>query len=54
MMGGRAWNRRNRSMSWFMQQRGAQQWWSDWGRALYDPEFCDFVDGLIREGEAAG
>jgi hypothetical protein len=53
MMGERVWNRRKRSMTWLMQQRGPQQWWSDWGRALYEPEFCDFVDGLIREGEAA-
>ena len=54
MMGERAWNGRNRSMGWLMQQRGTQHWWNDWGRALYDPEFCDFVDALIREGEAAG
>ena len=49
----RVWRRRKRSTIWMMQQLGMQQWWSDWGRALYEPGFCDFVDGLIREGEAA-
>jgi hypothetical protein len=54
MMSERVWNRRRRSMTWTMQQRGMQQWWSNWGRTLYEPEFRDLVDGLIREGEAAG
>ncbi len=54
MMSERVWRRRKRSMAWLMQQHGMQQWWSDWGRALYEPEFCDLIDGLIREGEAAG
>ncbi len=53
MMSERIWRKRKRSTIWMMQQHGMQQWWSDWSRALYEPEFCDFVDGLIREGEAA-
>ena len=53
MMSERVWRRRKRSMTWLMQQNGMQQWWSDWGRALYEPEFCNLIDGLIREGEAA-
>jgi hypothetical protein len=40
-------------MRWQMQQLGAQQWWRDWGHT-YPQEFRDLVDGLIREGEAAG
>ena len=28
-----------------------QQWWSEW-RMIYDDEFVDYVDDLIREGEA--
>jgi len=28
--------------------------WSPIDRDIYDDEFADFVDGLIREGEAAG
>ena len=54
VMSERVWKRRRRSMIYEMQQRGIRQWWKDWGRALYEPEFCAYVDGLIREGEAAG
>ena len=53
-MSKRVWKRRRQRMLWTMKQRGMQQWWSEWGRALYEPEFCDYVEGLIREGEAAG
>jgi len=54
VMSERVWNRRRRSMIYELQQRGIRQWWKDWGRALYEPEFCAYVDGMIREGEAAG
>jgi hypothetical protein len=40
-------------LRWQMQQLGAQQWWRDWSHS-YPTEFRDYVDGLIREGEAAG
>jgi hypothetical protein len=40
-------------MVWQMQQPGIQQWWREWGGA-YPQEFRDYVDGVIREGEAAG
>jgi hypothetical protein len=30
-----------------------QQWWSEW-RDIFGEDFAEFVDGLIREGEAAG
>jgi len=29
------------------------QWWSEW-RDIYGDDFADFVEGMIREGEAAG
>ena len=35
------------------QQPGVQQWLRDW-RGSQSKEFCEYFDGLIREGEAAG
>ena len=32
---------------------GARQWWDENNR-WWQKEFCDIVDGLIREGEATG
>jgi len=40
-------------LRWQVQQLGAQQWWSKW-RVTFDDVFFDFIDGLIRKGEAAG
>jgi hypothetical protein len=40
-------------MRWFVENRGSRQWWHEWGR-VFPPDFRDYVDGLIREGEAAG
>ena len=39
---------------WSMHQPGVQQWWREWGATTYPGDFGQFVDGLIREGEAAG
>ena len=36
-----------------MRTGGVTHWWSDY-RGLYSPDFRDFVDGQIREAEAAG
>jgi hypothetical protein len=47
------WDYRKRAYRWAFQQPGMQQWWSEW-RGIYGVEFQGFVDGLIREGEAAG
>ena len=47
------WENSVRMHRWFFQQSGARQWWSDW-RHQFGAKFSDFVDGLIREGEAAG
>ncbi len=38
----------------FVDRLGVQQWWAEWGRSTFRGDFKDFVDGLIREGEAAG
>jgi hypothetical protein len=43
-------------MQWFASQPGFRMWWreqSRWPQA-YIPSFRDFVNGLIREGEATG
>ncbi len=47
------WENRIRSMRLLFRRPGYRQWWTEWGD-LYSDEFGDFVDGLIREGEAAG
>jgi len=39
-------------MRWAFQQPGPRQWWTEW-RDMYEEDFRDFIDGLIREGEAA-
>ena len=54
VMSERAWKRARRALIYATQLRGIRQWWKDWGRSLYGGEFQDYVDGLIREGEAAG
>jgi len=38
---------------WLVQQPGVRPWWLLW-RNLYRPDFQEFYDDLIREGEAAG
>ena len=38
---------------WQVQQPGIVQWWREYG-VLYPQKFRNHVDGLIREGEAAG
>ena len=46
------WENRRKGMSRLFQQPGMRQWWDEWGDT-YGSDFVDFVDGLIREGEAA-
>ena len=53
LIGPSAWTNIERMGRWFLQQPGGRQWWAEW-RFGYDAEFSKFVDGLIREGEAAG
>ena len=48
-----AWAGLVHSHRWLGQQPGVEQWWRQWGN-LYRRDFRDYVDGLIREGEAAG
>ena len=41
-------------MSWYSQQPGFRQWWSEWSGKVYGAPFRAYVDDVIREGEAAG
>ena len=52
MIGTTVWDHRTRGYRWLFQQPGARQWWSEW-RQTFGGDFASFVDGLIREGEAA-
>ncbi|MBW2424470.1 MAG: hypothetical protein JRG86_09485 [Deltaproteobacteria bacterium] len=47
------WESRTRTMRWYLHQPGMKQFWGEW-REMYARDFIDFLDGLIREGEAAG
>jgi hypothetical protein len=46
------WDSQVRSYRWVLGHSGALQWWDEY-RGNSADKFCDFVDGLIREGEAA-
>jgi hypothetical protein len=46
------WNQRTHGYRWFFQQPGAKPLWSEWSHT-FGGDFTAFVDGLIREGEAA-
>jgi hypothetical protein len=39
------------SMRFFLEQRGAKQWWREWS-GIFPEQFRDHVNGLIREGQA--
>jgi hypothetical protein len=41
-----------RTMRWVVPRPGYRQWWTEFGDT-YPNEFRNYVDGLIREGEAA-
>ncbi len=47
------WHGEQRGIAWVLRQPGSQQWWDEY-RFTFSDEFGEFVDGLIREGEAAG
>jgi hypothetical protein len=47
------WDQTLLGFRWNCGRPGVTQWWREY-RALYSSDFRDFVDGLIREGEAAG
>ena len=49
----RAWKTQQMGLRWQLAQPGVRQWWREW-RGTFAEEFQHFVDGLIREGEAAG
>ncbi len=48
-----AWGDEVQQMRFMAQQSGFQEWWPQW-RHMYSDDFGGHVDGLIREGEAAG
>jgi hypothetical protein len=52
-LGSGVWADMEQAQRWMTQQPGMKQWWPQW-RNLYGEDFGDYVDGLIREGEAAG
>jgi hypothetical protein len=47
------WESRKRVMLMLFQQSGMRTWWSQY-REIYDDAFAESVEGLIREGKAAG
>ena len=47
------WQFRIGAMRGLLENPGMRQWWSEYG-AVFSDGFVDLVDGLIREGEAAG
>jgi hypothetical protein len=40
-------------MRWTTQQSGFRQFWKHWAGITYSGDFQNYMDGLIREGEAA-
>ncbi len=49
------WQGERQSYLLTLQQAGARQWWSETlVQSYFGDEFRDYVDDLIREGEAAG
>ena len=52
-LGSEVWADMEQAQRWLAQQSGMKQWWLQW-RNLYGEDFGDYMDGLMREGEAAG
>ena len=46
------WEQQLEGLRWTLRQPGARQWWCEWG-AIQSSKWREFIDGLIREGEAA-
>ncbi|MBW2498907.1 MAG: hypothetical protein JRF61_16635 [Deltaproteobacteria bacterium] len=53
VIGPALWEMRKRVMRGFLQLPGVKEWWADM-RHNFSEDFCEFLDGLRREGEAAG
>jgi hypothetical protein len=53
VVGPAVWENRRNGMLRLLQQPGMTQWWDEWGDT-YGSDFVEFVNGLIREGEADG
>ena len=52
MISRETWDGYEQAMRWQLQQPGMREWWREWNRVL-PREFRDFVEGVIREVEAA-
>lgn len=52
MISRETWEGYEQGLRWQLQQPGVREWWREWNRVL-PLEFRDFVEGLIREVEAA-
>ena len=53
VIGQAIWDARTRWMRRALRRPGIREWWAEW-RDIYGDDFVRFIDGLIREGEAAG
>ena len=53
VVGRSIWENRTLSLRRQLRLPGFRQWWTEWGDT-YPEEFQNVIDGLIREGEAAG
>ncbi len=52
MISRETWDGYEQGLRWQLQQPGVREWWREWNRVL-PSEFRDFVEGVIREVEAA-
>jgi len=48
------WDDQKQYMRWSSQQPGFRQWWLLWAEEIYKGDLQEFINVLIREGEAAG
>ena len=49
-----SWYWTDSGMIWFAALPGFRSWWRETPQRNFMPAFRDYIDGLIREGEAAG
>ncbi|MBW2496603.1 MAG: hypothetical protein JRF61_04960 [Deltaproteobacteria bacterium] len=53
-IGPETWADMDQLMRWSTIRPGFRQYWLQWGEQTHRGDFRDYIDGLIREGEAAG
>ena len=54
VLGSEAWTDIEKGQSYLAHQPGFRDFWTQWREAAYSGRFRDYMDGLIRESEAAG